>query len=143
MKDKKRVIKFRLGIGNEIVGYEKWVKVRGSNSKWFYCKDPNGSSPDFIWTPNFIYHTDKDQFTGLSDKNGKEIYEGDVCRNEYGWIGSIVFDSDIPVGKTCLFIGWWWKCREKRDGKFPFHVDKKTVILGNKFENPELLKEKK
>lgn len=127
-----REIKLRLRIGDKIVGYEKWIA-----GGWIY-KPLND-----VWSTKYIPHTDKDQFTGLCDKNKREIYEGDICENQYGWIGTIIWDSDKPFGATVPFTGWWWKCKEEKDGKFPLDVDKKTRIIGNVFQNKDLLEKKK
>jgi len=68
---KMRELKFRLRIGNEIVGYEKWNIGTGDNAGWLYCKNPNGKYPDNVWRPDYIYHTEKDQFLGK--RGGREI----------------------------------------------------------------------
>lgn len=69
------------------------------------------------------------QFTGLTDKNGKEIYEGDVCK----WVGegNVVFDDNI--------FGVQWD--ERRGGWFPLlPIDyQNTEVIGNIYENPDLI----
>jgi len=70
------------------------------------------------------------QFTGLLDKNGKEIYEGDVIK----------FTSDVLKIKKIFFI-------EFQEGRFipiPFtkyisEIANNGEVIGNIYENPELL----
>ncbi len=76
------------------------------------------------------------QYTGLKDKNGKEIYEGDIL--EPGWAEGEVFEVvyDETHARFC----------EKRSGK-EFLMDGSLMrskhdarkIIGNIHENPELL----
>ena len=77
------------------------------------------------------------QFTGLLDKNGKEIYENDIVRlietigenipQEY--IGIIEFESGC----------FWFHARGRSENCW-FHHNKEDIeVIGNRFENPELL----
>lgn len=74
-----------------------------------------------------------DQFTGLYDKNGKEIYKGDIY-NDCGEIGVIqlsdfTVDDVYDCGETNVF---GWNCSGK-----PFYDC--GEVIGNIHENPELL----
>jgi len=74
------------------------------------------------------------QFTGLLDKNGKEIYEGDVITFVYGYetvYKEEVRWDDFTVGYL-PFSGYDSDCSD--------FVKKESVeIIGNVWENPELL----
>jgi uncharacterized phage protein (TIGR01671 family) len=73
------------------------------------------------------------QFTGLKDKNGKEIYEGDIVK--------------IPTNEKVFIVEWdtyFWKIITK-DKMNNAGLGLKTTnieVIGNIYENPELLTNK-
>lgn len=70
------------------------------------------------------------QYTGLKDKNGKEIYEGDVIESASGKYKYIVeWHHASWIRKP---IGWW------RFTSLYQHIEREKII-GNIYENPELL----
>lgn len=69
------------------------------------------------------------EYTGLKDKNGVEIYEGYVMKTCYGNM-LVKYDED----KGC----WKLENKEYRLWSFNFKFNK-FEIIGNVFENPELL----
>ena len=70
------------------------------------------------------------QFTGLKDKAGKEIYEGDVVRNN--WNGSVEAIQDIRSIDWLLSDGFL-AGQENDDALLD------AEIIGNIHENPELI----
>jgi hypothetical protein len=74
------------------------------------------------------------QFTGVEDKKGAEIYEGDVVKNERGEAGKVVFAQGRFVSEYLPPHNW--DPMEPCDGL----LDRQEVI-GNIYENSELLGE--
>lgn len=78
------------------------------------------------------YHVDVNsvgQFTGKNDKNRKEIYEGDILRNE-SCKGVVSYRNGafvLDLGKSCGCV-------------YLFCLDS-LLVVGNIYDNPELLKQ--
>lgn len=89
------------------------------------------------------------QFTGLLDKEGKEIYEGDVLELKAPGVG-FIYEVRFELGKFVCYhvgknesIGRWGDLRRWGDLHRAFDPDFSEftfVVIGDVFTTPELLK---
>lgn len=84
------------------------------------------------YDPQYECITDVMQFIGLLDKNGAKIFEGDLCQ---------YFKNDL------LLVEWHqpdaqFKLKRLNGIKEYLRFDCDVEVIGNQFENPELLEEK-
>ena len=88
------------------------------------------------------------QYTGLTDKNGRKIFEGDIVRltdeyNEIEWTAIVVFgnpNNSCCWGYSLCPIG---KCESTSDILMWVDMEESGAyceIIGNIHDNPELLK---
>lgn len=148
----------RVDNGEWIDGYlfdDGYTKPRHVFVGGLIINEYNGTACD-EWDINAIDFADVKpdticQYTGLTDKNGKKIFEGDIlrgfqypfcCDGEYNYYAEIIFENcsfmtythknpsscvrGISAGNTDLMEDW---------------VSEDWEVIGNIYDNPELLEE--
>jgi uncharacterized phage protein (TIGR01671 family) len=78
-------------------------------------------------------------YTGLPDKNGKEIFEGDIVKRTCDLIGA-EHDGFIGVVKF-VCAAFLLEAFDGKDGRDLWDDVQELEVIGNIYENPELLKE--
>lgn len=128
------------------------IKFRGKkidNGEWLYgyyfkYGDTHNIVPDRYSSKPFGYfyvHPETvGQFTGLNDKNGKEIYEGDICKLNFNY-------SNDKIGTVYFEYGCFFVDDKHPSGNLPlrsFRESKDNIIeiIGNIHDNPSLLTNK-
>ena len=111
-----------------------WVHGYLSDKDYIYDKSLEG---EFLVDEDTIC-----QYTGLTDKNGKKIFEGDIVR--YGEVcGEVKFglhESNWQIGKynQGFFVTFPKEYLLRNELGY---WRNKSVVVGNVFDNPELLEE--
>lgn len=120
--------------------YRVW---HDENRMMYYSHRPDGSdSPLWSWDVVFRKdwhdeaHTHKMEYTNLKGKGDREIYEGDICKSYDEYIHEVKF---INGAFGYEIMGDFIPFAANHHFKFIDGKSDKIEIIGNRFENPELL----
>lgn len=132
-----RQIKFRAWdvadkrmVWHDYIWNEWWYgSPQGGNGKAVYFNDNRTINERLIAGFHLM------QFTGLLDKNGKEIWEGDILATKD--VPNVI----VKFGETETWIGWYCEYVRKEGGTCHFNstINHTSEVIGNIYENPELL----
>jgi len=125
-----------------MIKFRVWCKEGPSMLDWGYLL----SEPDL---PQFMKHAAEEdayysplmQFTGLTDKNGVEIYEGDVMRIPELYetpenTTATYYNEQIIYGYGAFLLGEDSPIYEDAE-----YISAECEVIGNIYENPELIEE--
>lgn len=111
----------------------KWVHGYLSDKDYIYDKSIKG---EFLVDENTIC-----QYTGLTDKKGKKIFEGDIVKDSAGIRGEVKFGL-YTAGFILSNINQGFYIEFPEDSLYRTELAywrNKIVVIGNIFDNPELL----
>jgi uncharacterized phage protein (TIGR01671 family) len=123
------------------------IEYRGkSGDKWcfgFFEKDANGvamiTPHAFATVRNLVDPETVGQYTGLKDKNGVKVFEGDIVHYKD-------IDTTVYIGTVSFHTRYAeFCCLGQRFGHvFPFDYEsmERYEVKGNVHDNPEMLREK-
>lgn len=133
---------------NRIIKFRAWARDDNPFKKGLMSYNVYPMLNNEIYIDGDIYYVDKFielmQFTGLHDKNGKEIYEGDILQSyihpEIELLHKIEWSEK--------FNGWFAKNlnnkgKDYKTGDIQLWVyiqHNLFEVIGNIYENPELIK---
>lgn len=148
-----RTIKFR----GKVKHHDPMTNPENGWVEGYYVQDlAQGEMRSYIFQPPCSWEVIPEtvgQFTGLVDKNGKEIYEGDILRgDEYPYNCDGVDNYFVEIVWADNVCGFYRITHKKPDSTVSgishgnwSELDEEDIksfeVIGNIHDNPELLKE--
>jgi uncharacterized phage protein (TIGR01671 family) len=133
-------------IGMREIKFRAWDK---SQNKMYQVRGINFDNEDLWLKINEtqimganLFEVELMQYTGLKDKNGKEICQGDIVECKCGNTGKTILRQVEYIGVSfCTKNGSFYNQKTKQREYCYIPLKPYVKVVGNIYENPELLKE--
>ena len=140
-----REIKFRVLIDNKIYYQDKYNAYGDNLASIDICKETIIITSFYNYEDVYRFEYEEVklmQYTGLKDKDGKEIYEGDIIKYKFPYDTRLKHISPVKFLETEASFG----IKDRYGNEIPLYTisaNNYFEVIGNIYENKNLLEEQK
>ena len=140
-----REIKFRVLIDHKIYYQDKYEAYGDNLSSIDICKETITINSFYNYEDVYRFEDEEVklmQYTGVKDKNGKEIYEGDIIKYKFPYDTRLKHISPVKFLETEASFG----IKDRYGNEIPLYTisaNNYFEVIGNIYENKNLLEENK